>query len=218
MPNVSRSNRFKCTCGRSGARVRLRSGTRGAPATITDIDTQSAGVPITQRPESPQKTGVIFDWPETDPNTTSSQGCKPGHYVGEFSCRLHIITMGGDGAFDLSGSVELTLEETTSGEILRIRDGHYASTSAAVIPATADIVGELNCSSSRFMVRLENGLFSVALGIDVPFTQGTFSGPLQADYDKNALAMTDGTWMMTGELDGFPGSCPDGMWSASLVP
>lgn len=175
--------------------------------------------PITgaQQASAAAPTGVTFDWPETDPTAKDAGNCKPGHYVGEFSCRLYIITTEGDGAFDLSGTVELTLEQTANGELLRIRDGHYASTSAAVIPATADIQGELNCATSRFMGRLENGLFSVALGLDVPFTQGTFSGPLQADYDKTSAAMIQGTWSMTGELDGFPGSCPDGMWSASWV-
>ncbi|HET8931909.1 MAG TPA: hypothetical protein VFN67_00645 [Polyangiales bacterium] len=42
--------------------------------------------------------------------------------------------------------------------------------------------------------------------------------PVRADYDKTNAAMIHGMWMMTGELDGFPGSCPNGEWSATWVP
>jgi hypothetical protein len=83
---------------------------------------------------------------------------------------------------------------------------------------TADIVGELNCSTSEFQGRLENGKFSVALGLPIPFTEGTFAGPLQSPYDMANAALSGGRWNMTGELDGFPGSCMDGTWSAHWVP
>jgi hypothetical protein len=164
--------------------------------------------------QPPERTGVVFEWPETDP--AAGGACKPGHYVGEFSCRLHIIATDGPGAFDLSGVIDMQLEQSADGELLRIRDGKFLSTAAAAIPVSADIVGELQCSRARFEGRLENGIFSVALGLPIPFTEGTFSGPLESDYDRDTAAMT-GLWNMVGELDGFPGSCMDGTWSVHWI-
>lgn len=186
----------------------------GAPSVVTS-GTESA--PQDWQDSPPPPTGVVFEWPETDP-AAASGACKPGHYVGEFSCRLYIIATEGNGAFDLSGTVDMQLEQTADGELLRIANGHFESTAAAAIPASGDIVGELRCSTSRFEARLENGRFSVALGLPVPFTEGTFWGPLTADYDKPRSAMINGDWDMQGELDGFPGSCMDGTWSAEWVP
>lgn len=162
----------------------------------------------------PEKTGVLFDWPETDPTAVSN--CKPGHYVGEYQCRLHIITNEGDGAFDLIGTIDMTLEPTASGELLRIANGKFASATVAVIPVFADVVGELDCSTSRFEGRLENGTFSVALGLPIPFTEGTFSGDLHSSYDPETATLANGEWNMAGELDLFPGSCM-GTWSAMRV-
>jgi hypothetical protein len=160
-------------------------------------------------------TNVSFDWPETDP--ASGMMCKPGHYVGEYACRLYIVQTSGPGAFDVSGSVDMQLEQTSDGELLRIANGHFSSDTLAAIPVAADIVGELHCATSKFDGMLENGTFSVALDLPVPFTQGTFSGPLSADYDKSAAQMLNGQWNMTGELDLVPGSCMNGSWSAHWV-
>lgn len=167
-------------------------------------------------PQPPQKTGVVFEWPETDPSVPSN--CKAGHYIGEYACRLYLITTEGEGAFDISGSIDMQLEQTADGELLRIADGHFASATLVAIPVFADIVGELHCSSSRFEGRLENGTFSVALGLPVPFTEGTFSGDLNADYNQQTATLENGSWNMQGELDLFPGSCMDGSWSAHWVP
>ena len=72
-------------------------------------------------------------------------------------------------------------------------------------------------AQGKFGVRLENGVFSVALGLDMRFTQGTFSGPLVSDYDVMAAASVNRAWNMMGELDGFPGSCMNGSWSAQRM-
>jgi hypothetical protein len=172
-----------------------------------DRSTRSAMAADDNRP-----TGVIFDWPETDPSTSVS--CKAGHYVGQYSCRLYIIQTSGPGAFDISGSVDMQLEQTADGELLKIENGTFSSDTLAAIPVHADIVGQLDCATSKFDGMLENGTFSVALDLPVPFTQGTFEGPLSADYDKSAAQMANGAWNMTGELDLFPGSCMNGTWSA----
>lgn len=161
-------------------------------------------------------TGVTFEWPETDP--TNAVSCEPGRYVGMYSCALHIINMDGDAAFMLMGTVDMLLEESMDGEILRIADGKFFSASAGAIPAWGDIVGELDCSSGRFDGRLENGRFSVALGLPIPFTEGTFEGDLSADYNGDSMTLEDGLWDMAGQLDGFPGYCMGGTWSAMRVP
>jgi len=134
-----------------------------------------------------------------------------------FSCGPRIVTADGEPAFELSGTVDMHLEQTADGEILRIADGTFASARAVAIPAWADVVGELDCSTGRFAGRLENGQFSVALGLPIPFTQGTFMGDLSADYDPALQALDDGDWNMVGQLDGFPGSCMDGTWNAVRV-
>jgi hypothetical protein len=127
---------------------------------------------------------------------------------------LYIVATNGPGAFDVSGTVDMQLEQSADGELLRIANGKFSSDTLAAIPVNADIVGELHCSTSEFDGQLENGTFSVALDLPVPFTQGTFSGPLSADYDKSAAQMDNGKWNMMGELDLVPGSCMDGTWSA----
>jgi hypothetical protein len=166
-------------------------------------------------PDDNRPTGVLFEWPETEPGAAGE--CKPGHYVGEYSCRLYIVATDGPGAFDVSGTIDMQLEQTSDGELLKIANGVFSSDTLAAIPMHADIVGELHCSTSAFEGRLENGTFSVALDLPVPFTEGTFEGPLNADYDKSAAQLTNGEWNMTGELDLVPGSCMDGTWSAQWV-
>jgi hypothetical protein len=196
------------SCGTPAA-----TGQAGASATQTPAPAEQAPVDVAQA--APARTGVIFDWPETDPS--APRNCKAGRYVGEFACRLFIVATTGDGAFDVSGTIDMTLEQTPDGELLRIADGKFASAALAAIPMSADIVGELDCSASRFEGRLENGIFSVALGLPIPFTQGIFSGPLSSDYDQ-ASATLSGTWNMMGNLDGFPGTCMNGSWSATWMP
>jgi hypothetical protein len=166
-------------------------------------------------PQAEPPTGVSFDWPETDPGTAVQ--CMPGHYLGAFSCELRIIAEGGPAAFPLMGTIDLELRETADGELLRIANGTFVSAAAVAIPAWGDVVGELDCSTGRFEGELQNGKFSVALGIPVPFTEGTFMGPLSADYDAQTAELR-GDWNMIGELDGFPGSCTGGTWSVQLVP
>lgn len=181
--------------------------------------TGAAGIGAAPDDVPPAPTGVVFDWPETVPSDSSAPGaCKPGRYVGEYACRLYIVASEGDGAFDIFGTIDMQLEQTARGELLRIADGQLLGAAAAAIPMSADIVGELDCARSRFEARLENGWFSVALGLPIPFTDGTFSGPMTASYDKGTFAMNDGAWNMTGQLAGFPGSCMNGTWSAQWVP
>ena len=188
----------------------------GAPAHTAPTGASADASDARPPPPPDVPTGVVFDWPETVPGAPGA--CKPGHYVGEYSCRLYIVQMSGPGAFDLNGVIDMQLEQSTDGERLLVKDGRYESTTAAVIPASADIIGELNCSTGRFEAQLQNGSFSVALGLGVPFTDGTFSGPMSSDYDKSMSAMTNGVWDMDGELDGFPGYCMNGTWSAHWVP
>jgi hypothetical protein len=216
----------------AGAAVPMPMSTAGMPAPLRDVaspdfasvpSTAPAAVPPSAAPNQapirfseppPERTGVAFEWKETDPSSAGT--CKPGHYVGEYMCRLYIITMDGDGAFDVSGSVDMQLEQSSQGEFLRVQNGTFTSATLAAIPLEANIVGELDCSASKFEGRLENGTFSVALGLPVPFTQGTFSGPLTGSYAASTSTMS-GTWNMTGELDGFPGSCMNGSWSAKWL-
>ena len=160
-------------------------------------------------------TGVLFDWPETDP--AEQRDCRPGHYRGMFSCELRIVANDGPEAFELSGTVEMRLEQSQAGELLRIAAGQFFSAAAVAIPAWGDVVGELDCATGRFDGRIENGVFSVALGLPIPFTMGVFSGALAADYDHDGAALVDGDWNMTGNLDGFPGSCTNGTWSARRI-
>lgn len=186
--------------------------TSAAPVSTTpapqSMQAMHGPVPFSEPP--PERTGVTFDWKETDPNDRAL--CKPGHYVGEYMCRLFIITTDGEGAFNVSGTVDMQLEQSTEGELLHVKNGRFTSATLAAIPVTADILGELNCSASQFEGRLENGRFSVALGLGIPFTDGTFSGPLVGAYEPSTLALR-GTWDMKGELAGFPGSCMNGSWS-----
>ena len=209
-PNAVATSAADAMQGAAGVNAPVAIGAAGGPA-------PAAAPPIMLMPSADNApTGVMFDWPETDPNKRGA-ACKPGRYVGDYACRLFIVVNTGNGAFDVAGTIDMRLEQTSDGELLRIADGKFASDTLAAIPMHADIVGELRCSSSRFEVRLENGTFSVALGLPIPFTEGTFAGPLNADYDHTAAQMVDGDWNMQGELDLVPGSCMNGTWSARWV-
>jgi hypothetical protein len=189
-------------------------GAQSAAGGVAPQMVPAAGSGSTSPTAAEPPTGVIFDWPETDPNAT--RNCKAGRYVGEYSCRLFIVVAQGDGAFDVSGTIDMRLEQTLDGELLRISDGRFMSATLAAIPVAADIVGELDCSASRFQGRLENGTFSVALGLPIPFTEGTFAGPLGASYEPSTGTLS-GTWDMMGQLAGFPGTCMNGSWSARWI-
>ena len=195
-----------CACGADPAHT--AAGAAGASGAAADASPRPA---VADEPPP----GVEFQWAERDPSQRVE--CEPGHYVGTFSCDLFIVTNDGMPAFELNGTIDMQLEQTMDGELLRIADGTFVSAAAVAIPAWGDIVGELDCSRGRFDGQIQNGRFSVALGLPIPFTEGIFEGDLSADYDAATASMNDGVWDMIGNLDGFPGSCA-GTWSAMRAP
>lgn len=144
---------------------------------------------------------VAFEWPETVPN----QGeCKAGVYVGQFNCQYADPTNPAQPPIDVAGPVNFTLQESANGEFLEIADGHLDGSAFILLPFTADLTGNLDCSTNAFSAQAVNG-FSPAT---------TFTGTLDGTLDRSTQTLS-GTWSMLP--DTVSGSC-DGPWSAVRQP
>lgn len=145
---------------------------------------------------------VTFDWPE------STGPCRDGHYVGAFECMY--IYQGG-APIPVNGSVDFFLQKTMNGEFLDIGNGLLQSVTNGVFLMTADIQGKVDCGLKHFDGALVNGKYSGFVIIN-----GTFDGPISADYDAQAAAFVNGYWELHETSSSF-GTCT-GTWFANWVP
>jgi hypothetical protein len=159
-------------------------------------------------------------------DTGSSSGgmgtgtCKNGTYSGTFQCTFVFNPDAGDagggtvsadaGGLMITGNISFNLTQNTgSGEsFTSTASGSFSGTAAAFFNIMADVGGTLNCNSGVFQGSLTNGMYSGFL-----FINGTFSGPLDSQYNGTTFSFVDGTWLLTvpGE-----GSCP-GTWTANYA-
>jgi hypothetical protein len=156
---------------------------------------------------SPVGVGIFTGGEGGGPQATD---CKGGHYSGTFTGTYtsYLTSLFGLGGFplDVTGNVELDLQETTTtthGEIssstFNIANGTIEGFANMVFPYHCDMVGSLNCNTKK----LENGglrncWYCVGLFVSTDGgncgTYGHFAGPLNADYDGKTYSFINGSW------------------------
>jgi len=160
-----------------------------------------------------------------DTGTSSSGGmgtgvCKNGTYSGTFQCTFVFDPDAGDGGggtvsadaggLMITGNISFNLTQMTgSGEsFMSTASGSFSGTAAAFFSIMADVGGSLDCNSGVFNGTLTNGKYSGFI-----FINGTFSGPLDSQYNGTTFSFVNGSWLLTvpGE-----GSCP-GTWTADYA-
>jgi len=148
----------------------------------------------------------LFSWPETSPDASAASLCQAGHYVGTYSCEVKYNDAGIN--YPLTGPVDLTLQESQSGEFLSVSGGTLKS-AAGFLALNATVIGTLSCQSGAFSGHLENGTLSIP-----PFPPGgTFAGTLNAQFVA-AGPKLDGSWTLLGEGQ-YAGYTCSGPWSAT---
>jgi len=146
--------------------------------------------------------------------------CKDGVYSGTFQCTFVFNPDAGDagggsvsadaGGLMITGNISFKLTQAMgNGEsFIDTASGSFMGTAATFFAISADVGGMLNCNTGVFTGTLSNGMYSGFL-----FLNGTFSGPLNSQYNGTTFSFVDGTWLLTvpGE-----GACP-GTWSANYA-
>jgi hypothetical protein len=141
-------------------------------------------------------------------------GCKAGHYSGAFNgVYSSFVTFIGL-PLDVSGNVDLDVDESSNGEFYTISNGHVSGTATLLgdagdllgdaggggggIPYWCDVVGTLNCKTKK----VDNGAikncgYCVGIADDAGNClglEGNFEGPVTGDYDSSIHAFINGTW------------------------
>lgn len=184
--------------GNSGA-------TGGAPS--EPIGGADAG---TFMPRADLDPNVTFDWQETTPG---GGACEAGTYTGTFQCELiYDTTMpdAGSGVI-VTGPITLHFEKSKNGEFLELADAKLEGVGMDVFGFTADLSGELDCTTLQFMSQAQNGMYGLGLPITIPL--GTVDGTLAGALDTQNHEL-NGTWTLTA--DG--GITCIGPWHASFTP
>jgi len=158
---------------------------------------------------------TLFTWPEGNPDGGTVQLCKPGHYVGSYTCQVGLPAafaafFGDSGVgFTISGPIDLVLNAGQNGEFLTVSGGTLKSTATGILALEAMVVGQLDCQTGVFSGQLVGGTVSIP-----PFPPGgTFTGTMGAAFDPKGDAL-DGTWHLIGGST-FQGSSCSGPWTAT---
>ena len=196
--------------GVAGGGRRGSGGAAGAAAAAGGFTSAGAGG------RAPYSTGdagkVTFNWPESTgkgPATT----CQAGHYVGTFQCNYRAAgTPDSSAPFLVNGPVEMTLNQSQSGEFLEVSGGTLNGAAVLLIAFTANVIGKLDCATGSFDGGLTNGVYGFP-GLPA----GQFSGPMRAAYSTTGPALINGTWELVQQSAGSTGSCI-GTWTAKWQP
>ncbi|MGH7439366.1 MAG: hypothetical protein ACRENE_27070 [Polyangiaceae bacterium] len=145
--------------------------------------------------------------------------CKDGTYAGLYQCSFNYNPgadggAGCDGGFDdagfvISGNISFQLaQDLSSGESFtdKASGGFGGTCCAGLFSLEAGVSGQLKCGSGVFTGTLSNGSYT---GF---FMTGSFSGPLDSQYNGTTYSFVDGTWNLT--VPGQGTCC--GIWSANL--
>jgi hypothetical protein len=186
--------------------VPLPSGGSGGTPASGGAPLSSGGAPQATGGTAPgQRDPSAFTWPEANPDGGSARLCKPGHYVGTYKCTV-TGPSGSIAGFDLTGPVDLRLEQAQEGEFLVVNGGTL-TTSAGALQLVAGLTGKLDCQTGKFEGALENGELSIP-----PFPPGgTVGGTLSGAFQAATSAM-DGTWDLEAGT-AFPGYGCEGPWT-----
>lgn len=148
--------------------------------------------------------------------------CKDGTYTGMYTCTFNFNDGGPAGAAGDAGGLVITgnlsfqlLHDMSSGEsFIDTASGMFGGTCClGAFSIASTLGGTLNCNSGTFSGTLTNGTY-MGTGIwALFFMNGTFNGPLTADYNGSTFAFENGTWDL--KVPGI-GDCP-GTWTATYT-
>lgn len=194
-----------CACS---ARPTAAAGS-GAPSPANPGATSPGGDPLENR------STVRFDWARTTP---SGGSCEAGRYQGTFDgiygpsiivvADLKVIPVFPVELPDNPG-LAFDLNREGSGEIFTVSNGVMSGNALGAFPFTAEVVGKLNCETSKFDAKLVNGSYFIG-----PL-EYKFEGPITADYDKLTHSMINGAWMVTEPE--YPSAGGSGTWTVKWV-
>ena len=180
----------------------------GAPG-VNPGPASPAGDPLENR------SSVRFDWARTTPTGGS---CEAGRYQGTFDgiygpsiivvADLKVIPVFPVELPDNPG-LAFDLNREGSGEIFTVSNGVMSGNALGAFPFTAEVVGKLNCETSKFDAKLVNGSYFIG-----PL-EYKFEGPITADYDKLTHSMINGVWMVTEPE--YPSAGGSGTWTVKWV-
>jgi hypothetical protein len=170
----------------------------------------AAGVfPVTSK--TAPDPSVKFEWEETTPGSD----CKPGRYVGTFSCTYSTPDDGsGTPPFmvDVSGPVLFTLSKSQNGEFLEISDGSLEGFAALIFNFTGTLIGKLDCGTSKLDATASDGVYGFGSSQLLPV--GMFDGTLTGQLDRSTGVLS-GQWNLAVTNAG--GACI-GPWTAQWMP
>ncbi|MET0594081.1 MAG: hypothetical protein ABW133_15380 [Polyangiaceae bacterium] len=152
------------------------------------------------------KPDVVFDWPETVPGLKCKAGKYQGTFTGTYASSAAVIPL----PVPVAGDINLTLVQTANGEVFEITNGKLSGTADLVFPFSADLIGKLNCKTSKLdpSTALKNGNY-IIFGINFSF-EGSFLG----DYDKTIPAFVNGAWDVKEPNPIYGGT---GVWTANWI-
>ncbi|HEX7668407.1 MAG TPA: hypothetical protein VF395_02430 [Polyangiaceae bacterium] len=162
-------------------------GAGGTPAAGGGGASQGGGASAGTGGASAYDPTIQFDWPEAKPTAGS---CKPGHYSGTYTGN-YVTAVYGGGILPvaISGTVDLTLNQSQDGEFFALADGKISGLVYGIIPFSSGLTGTLNCTTLKLVNGfMPNGKYNF-LGVDY-----FFEGPLDADYDKLTNQFVNGKW------------------------
>lgn len=137
--------------------------------------------------------------------------CVAGTYKGEFSGTVQFLPtpLGALLDVEIKGSLEITVQAATQGDVLVAKNGKVRGTDQDGNPVEADLTGSLDCATKQLQNgKLVNGRYTRA-GI----LTTSFSGTVEGAYSATPPSAS-GTWKTSaGFLEGGGGS-----WNAALVP
>jgi hypothetical protein len=154
---------------------------------------------------------VQFDWPEA----AQVGSCKAGHYHGSFIGIYSPAIAVAPVPIPVAGDIDITLGESADGEFFEVSGGKISGLADGLFPFSGDVKGTLDCAAGK----LVNGFLSnctYIVGV-IPYA---FEGPLEASYDKQSHAFTNGTWTVGEPTWSTPPPAygGSGTWNATLVP
>jgi hypothetical protein len=165
-------------------------------------------LPVGGAPAGPTDMAMPAPVIDLSGDMTAPPVCLAGHYVGTYAGQIKIA---GLVPLATTGTVDLTLNQNTSGEFLFDISNGKLMGSGSGNPYSADLEGTLNCAT----LKLENGFLRHGTVTVSGQTYG-FEGPLLADYDPKTATFINGTWNVT-QTSGPQIFMPDtgmGTWTA----
>ena len=183
----------------------------GADAGMPRIGGADAG---TFTPRADLDPGVTFDWQETTPGLGK---CQEGTYTGTFQCEFAYDDSLGlfppdAGSIVVSGPITLHFQKSADGEFLELADAQLEGVAQDFFGFTADLDGQLDCTTLELTAQAQNGEYGLGLPIGIPL--GTVEGTLDGTLDAQSGEL-QGQWSLSAGMG--VGTCT-GPWQASFTP